>query len=50
MPPAGSVVPYLPDDFTGETVRDTKHTKASGTYYRPIMDGGDLVYVVSHAG
>lgn len=41
---------HLPDDFTGETVRDTKYYKASGIYYRAIMDGDDFVYAVSHAG
>jgi hypothetical protein len=40
-------VPYLPEDYTQETVNGIEYYKLGSTYYRPYLAGDDELFIVS---
>jgi hypothetical protein len=45
-PPAGTIVPYLPEGYEEKTIDGTKYLKLGNVYYRPYYEGDEVVYVV----
>ena len=37
----------LPDGYTSETVNGVQYVKFSNTYFKPVMQGGEMAYVVT---
>ena len=44
--PAGSTVPYLPDDAKVKKIGDKKYWIVGDTYYQAFVSGGDTIYMV----
>jgi hypothetical protein len=45
--PVGTTVPVLPPGATSTQVNGTYYYYANGSYYRPVFNGSQVVYVVS---
>ena len=45
-PPAGSTVPYVPDEADEDVVDGTKYFVYDGTYYRAFASDGETIYQV----
>jgi len=45
--PAGSVIPALPPGATPTQVNGGYYYYSNGTYYKPVFNGSQVVYVAS---